>query len=89
MLNELSSLFVGKNKKINSSKSPLIFALLGFTFIFVVMFIYTFMFASTCHEANYDQAILSFGITIGSLFCIISTITRSYGILFQSKDFDF
>lgn len=88
LINELSTNLRSKKNNNKRKMSPIVFMSILFIILFIFMSFYMFSIAIICRYAQYTQAVLSIGITFGTLVCAITTITRSYGVLFQSKDFD-
>lgn len=89
--NIINTLNLNKLRKKSTGKiSPLAILLVVFIILtaFAFSFLYLFMFGGMFSEQGLPGLILPLGLTAGSLFIFMTTLTTANGYLFRSKDFD-
>ncbi len=90
LINNLSlNTVFSKKKKTEKQKGS---KLLGMAFVylllaFIIVF-YTVIFSTMIGQSGKYEAIITLGCGLGGMLCLIMTLGQSYGILFQSKDYE-
>lgn len=84
----LNKVFNNKKKSKKHKSSNLLGSILLYGFIALLIIFYSLVFSMMFASGGRSDVIITYGAGLGGLLCLIMTLGQSYGILFQSKDFD-
>ncbi len=89
LLNTLSlNSYKNTKKQKAKSKSPLVATIISGVFLFALLSIYAVMISFICYAEDKINVIIIYGVGLGGFLTLLMTYVKSYGVLFQNKDFE-